>query len=452
MVFIKYLNYSNLGRFSMGFRLLNVRFVRLLAIIMPFLFASNMALAQPRVSVPVKIKIEDGGMEEVTVVLKNVTTGETNEIPGSQRVDLELKLNNNYIISFTKSGYITKRVSFDASMPSMRSTQELYPFNFEVVLFPQYEGVNIVVFNQPVAKIFFDPLLDDFDYDTDYTKQIQSALKKAEEEIAQRQKEERKKAAEVKKQEQQQLAEQNRIRIEQERIRAEEEKKLKNEEEKRKREEARQQRVAEDQRRAESRAMQGENQRRQASQSGNDVRPSAGNGANGVDERRAASGNTGLDGGGSRASGTAGESNRTNVQASSGNDVKEQGSNSLSGSDTKADGRNVVIQGTDESGSKKATVSTGADRRSIPTDTKGAAKPKQESLVAQPTMPPTTFNSGMNVDEYHENGKKIIKVTYVDPAMKPVFMKVIYDWGGVYYFRSGRYISQAYFQSVTGIK
>ena len=224
MVFLNTLNNSYLGWLSRVVRLMELDCSRALAIIMPFFLFSNVLVAQPRVSVPVKIKVEDGGMEDVTVVLRNVTTGETNEIPGSQRVDLELKLNNSYIISFTKTGYITKRVSFDAGMPTARSSQDLYPFNFEIVLFPQYEGVNIVVFNQPVAKIFFDPLLDDFDYDTDYTKQIQSALKKAEEELAQRQKEERKKAAEEKKQEQQQLAEENRKKKEEERIKMEEEK------------------------------------------------------------------------------------------------------------------------------------------------------------------------------------------------------------------------------------
>ena len=90
------------------------------------------------------------------------------------------------IILFHK---LYSKIAFNTKVPDLRQAQGFYPFNFEVVLFPQYEGVNIVVFNQPVGKIFFDRLLDDFGYDTDYTKQIQSELKKAEDEIIQKQQE-----------------------------------------------------------------------------------------------------------------------------------------------------------------------------------------------------------------------------------------------------------------------
>ena len=39
--------------------------------------------------------------------------------------------------------------------------------------------MNIVVFNQPVGIIRYEAALDDFDYDTDYTKSIQSQLDEA---------------------------------------------------------------------------------------------------------------------------------------------------------------------------------------------------------------------------------------------------------------------------------
>jgi len=57
-------------------------------------------------------------------------------------------------------------------------------------MFKQYDDVNMVVFNQPVGMIRFEPTVDDFDYDTDYTKSIQSQLQKTMEEVAQKQKEE----------------------------------------------------------------------------------------------------------------------------------------------------------------------------------------------------------------------------------------------------------------------
>jgi hypothetical protein len=47
--------------------------------------------------------------------------------------------------------------------------------------FKQYAGVNTVIYNQPVGKIRFNDVLNEFDYDTDYTKSIQSEITKADE-------------------------------------------------------------------------------------------------------------------------------------------------------------------------------------------------------------------------------------------------------------------------------
>lgn len=431
----------------------NSLFSKVFAIIVPFLLFNSLLLAQSRISLPVKIKIEDGSTEEVTVIMKNLTTGETNEVPGAQRVDLELKINNNYIVSFTKAGYITKRISFDARMPIARSAQELYPFNFEVILFPQYEGLNVVVFNQPVAKIFFNPLLDDFDYDTDYTKQIQSALKKAEEEIAERQKEERKKVAENKKLEQQRLAEENRKNKEAERLRVEEEKRQKAEEEKLKREEARNQKAAEDQRRAEARASQGADQRARNSQLGSDMPASSINGSSGGDGRQPAVVGSGIDGVGGVATGSAGGSSKPHSSVSAGEDVQAASTTAMSsGADDKSEGLPKVTEGKDVIDSKKASAFKGNDDRPVTSPQSPSSSKKSVETAPSQSLVAPSVKAQMSVEEYQENGKRVIKVTYDDPSEKLVFMKVIYDWGGVYYFKSGRYISQAYFQSSTGIQ
>ena len=98
------------------------------------------------------------------------------------------------------------------------------------------------------------------------------------------------------------------------------------------------------------------------------------------------------------------------------------------------------------------TIGRGDDDRQDQIRSSETKKTTRGEQLVSTSVSGSTNNSGMRVDEYQENGKRIIKVTYVDPSLKSVFMKVIYDWGGVYYFRSGNYISQAYFQSVTGIK
>ncbi len=179
-----------------------------IAILVPFFLFSVMAVsAQDRLVTPIKLKVEEGDFEGVSVVVNNITTGETNSVAGAPKLDLSLKINSDYVISFTKAGYITKKIAINTTAPGDRISQGFYPFNFEVNLFPQYDGLNIVIFNQPVGKISFNRLIDDFDYDTDYTKQIQSALKSAEDEIKKKQAENKAQAAQLKKEEEKKKAE-----------------------------------------------------------------------------------------------------------------------------------------------------------------------------------------------------------------------------------------------------
>ncbi|MFN5324381.1 MAG: hypothetical protein ACK5C5_05645 [Bacteroidota bacterium] len=409
--------------------------------------------SQGRVKVPVRIKIEDGSLDGVTVVLNNNTTGEINEVPGEKSMNLELKLNNSYLISFTKQGYITKRISFNANMPSSRSGQELYPFNFEVVLFPQYEGLNIVVFNQPVAKIFFDPLLDDFDYDTDYTKQIQSALKKAEEEIVARQKEERKIAQEKQLEQQRaQVAEQNRLRQEEDKINADKRKKDA-EERKLAREQDRNSRVDQDRRSNTVQPEIGAENRSTNQTSGSETPPIEANGSGGFENRQTVNS-------------TSGSESRGGTIGVAGDDQRIGGISVQSGT---SETNSILSQGGgDESLSMKPNVDSGNDEKSLsePVLNRG-----EEDLLngsssngANP-LPNLSTSTNANsvgsvlglageikVDEYRENGKTILRVRIFGAGFEDTYYKVVFDWGGVFYYKSVSNISQAYFYSVTGYR
>jgi len=418
----------------------------------PIFLCSGLLLGQSRVSVPVKIKVEDGDINGVTVVLRNLTSGENNEIPGQQRMDLELRLDNNYIISFTKQGYITKRIAFDTRMPIDRARQELYPFNFEVILFPQYEGLNVVVFNQPVAKIFFDPLLDDFDYDTDYTKQIQSALKKAEEELVQRQKEEHEQAEEKKKDEQQQLAIVEKQKKEEERKNREEEKRLKAENDKKIAEERKLQKIEEEKRRSETKASLGEDNRSTGAKIGQEEGSKSPVVASGNDSRNSISGNGGVESQNASIAIGDGMSSRNSASNASGSDVRGGAIKEGAGSEKPIHEFDSVY-GKDARLIEKASETQGSEsRREDKRDDLSGSVSSQDLARNKIISSSTPLESDMIVEEYQENGKRVTKVSFSNDRFVRVFMKVMYDWGGVYYFESGRYISQAYFYSVTNIR
>ena len=118
-----------------------------------FLLVSVSSFAQPRtVNVVVNFKVEDGNYDRSYLVQENTTTGEKQTIPGQGKFSLTLKFNADYILSFVKPGYITKKIELNTSAPEDRIAQGFYPIGMTVILIKQYEGVNIVVFNQPVSK------------------------------------------------------------------------------------------------------------------------------------------------------------------------------------------------------------------------------------------------------------------------------------------------------------
>jgi hypothetical protein len=142
--------------------------------------------------VPVLFTIENGNYDLSYVVVKKngvalfTKTGEKN-------MKLKLEYGNEYLLCFGKEGYITKQILFNTSLPEGIDTTALEPYKIGVRIFKQYEGVNIVIYNQPVGFIHFIPEDEGFGYDTDYTKSILSELEATENILIQKSKEEKKK-------------------------------------------------------------------------------------------------------------------------------------------------------------------------------------------------------------------------------------------------------------------
>ncbi|MDQ3051262.1 MAG: cell envelope integrity protein TolA [Bacteroidota bacterium] len=430
---------------------------RSLTIIVPFLLVGIQATSQDRLKTPVKIKVEDGNFDEVSVVMKNNTTGETNTLPGISKLDMELKINCDYVISFSKPGYITKRIALNTTAPADRITQGFYPFNYEVILFKQYEGVNIVIFNQPVGKISYNRLIDDFDYDTDYTKQIQSALKAADEEIKKKQVEARAQDAELKKEAEKKKAEEAALakadakaKLEQEKKAAEEvrlqaalaAKEQKAQEEQQKKEakanaEAeRQQALAqmEEEERAKAKAAEAEEERKKsAATQGNDNPVTSNPQGAGEDSRLAGSG-------------VSGEDKMASASASGkGEDVATKKAGNGQGSD---DQQSTVADPNKryEKGIVKAAGITGSDNKP---EVKPEAKSFSSPIITTPE-PQYEVLPDISIEEITEPNRTITKVTVRKNQKETIFSKVQYSWGGIYYFRQQMSISETLYFMNTG--
>src|SRR6186713_2225721 len=147
-----------------------------------------------RFTIQGKVKVEGGGLEGTKLVVYR--NGEKDRVVTNNlsKFALDLDLNQQYTLSFEKDGFVTKKLSFDTHAPAEAIANGFTPFEFVMSMFKQYDDVNTVVFNQPVGMIRFEPSLDDFDYDTDYTKSIQSQLQETLAQVAKKQEEEAGKA------------------------------------------------------------------------------------------------------------------------------------------------------------------------------------------------------------------------------------------------------------------
>ena len=125
----------------------------------------------------------DGGSVGGAKILVEKDGQQVKSIEGDSKFEVGLDFQAIYVISFVKEGFVTKRLRFDTHVPSDRVDYGFEPFRFSVELFEQYDDVNMVVFNQPVGKISYSDLIYEFDYDTDYTKSIQTRIDQAMDEV-----------------------------------------------------------------------------------------------------------------------------------------------------------------------------------------------------------------------------------------------------------------------------
>lgn len=142
-----------------------------------------------------RLKVDGGDLSGARLVVYRNGVKEKVVTTNLNRFSLELSLQSNYVLSFEKDGFVSKKLQFDTRLPAGVPAKEYAPFEFAVSLFKQYDDMNLVVFDQPVGMIKYEPTLEDFDYDTDYTKSIQARLQQAMAEVEQKQKEEARQAS-----------------------------------------------------------------------------------------------------------------------------------------------------------------------------------------------------------------------------------------------------------------
>lgn len=119
------------------------------------------------------------------IITKNGEQIDTQTLNRKGHFELKLALGADYKLSFEKAGYITKIVNVNTEVPEeiLESNPNFPPVKLIINLLPMVSGVDLTIFEQPIAILAYNPELDDFTFDKDYSNRIKTQVAQAEQEI-----------------------------------------------------------------------------------------------------------------------------------------------------------------------------------------------------------------------------------------------------------------------------
>jgi hypothetical protein len=94
--------------------------------------------------------------------------------------DFGLPLNSQFMVSVCKSGFVAKKLHINTNVP--RFYREETTMEFEMDLYKKIDAVDASILDNPVAEIYYNVQLKDFDYDKAFTDEVNRKVKTAYEE------------------------------------------------------------------------------------------------------------------------------------------------------------------------------------------------------------------------------------------------------------------------------
>lgn len=161
-----------------------------------------------------KLKVEWGNLDrtEIQLFKDGKMVDEYSPARTNGKFEFPLELNHQYQFYFSKRNYVTKIVNFNTTVPDeVLNDPDFEPFtdfDFYVTLFESFPEVDTMFFKNPVGKIQYSRSKNDFDWDKDYTLEIQRKMEQIEADIRNKREQAKlKKELEEKEKEEQRIAE-----------------------------------------------------------------------------------------------------------------------------------------------------------------------------------------------------------------------------------------------------
>lgn len=134
------------------------------------------------------IVINDASTENARVLIaKNGNKVDEQVLTKKGRFDLKLALGADYKLTFERDGYVTKIVSVNTEVPQevIESNPNFPPVKLIINLLPVVEGIDLSVFDQPIAILSYNQEIDDFTFDKEYSEKIKNRVAQTEQQIKQ---------------------------------------------------------------------------------------------------------------------------------------------------------------------------------------------------------------------------------------------------------------------------
>jgi hypothetical protein len=151
-----------------------------LFVVMLLLFLAGTLFGQENTfSLKVKFSVNGGGLDNALITITKNGNPYRVIDPSKSKYKLDLELGAEFLLVFTKQGYITKSLLVDTHVPNGREKEEIREYIATVELAKQPED-QVITYTQPVGRITYSNLEGEFDADKDYSQKAQDMVKKAE--------------------------------------------------------------------------------------------------------------------------------------------------------------------------------------------------------------------------------------------------------------------------------
>ncbi len=154
-------------------------------LILSLFFLSLMlsSLAQkgiPTIKIEGEMTFERGDYLNETTAIKLLKDGRVvDQIKEHNKFKFDLKVGHDYTVVFSQRGYVTKKVEILTYVPNKAPKSSYKSFSFDVELFKKVKGLDLLVFNQPIAVIDYNTKTKKLDYNYFYTKGVKMEIKNA---------------------------------------------------------------------------------------------------------------------------------------------------------------------------------------------------------------------------------------------------------------------------------